>query len=108
MNSVPLPTELNVTVSTITATSISLFWSVPTDPVLTSSEVMWQVSNNGGLTIVAETSGRITDTSYTIEGLESTTVYIITVTVTNKAGNITSTPVKITTNEGLMYYKTYT
>ena len=85
---------------TTTATSISLSWSVPTDQMVTSSEVMWQASNNGGLTTEAETSEKITDTSYTIKGLESSTNYIITVTVNNAAGSNTSSPVRVNTIEG--------
>ena len=101
--SVPLPVEPSVSVVSITATSISLSWRVPTDQRVTSSEVMWQTSSSSGPTTRAEsegTSGSITDTSYTIEGLESNTTYIITVTVTNVAGSTTSPPLNITTTEG--------
>ena len=87
--SVPLPTEPIVSVDTITATSISLSWSVPTDQMVTSSEVMWQESSN---TAEAKSSGKVTMTIYTMDGLESSTKYTITVTVTNKAGNTTSSP----------------
>ena len=69
-----------MSVVSIAATSISLSWSVPSDSVVTSSKVTWQELSNGGIT---STSGSITDTSYTIEELESTTIYNVTVTVAN-------------------------
>ena len=47
------------------------------------------------------TSGSITDTSYTIEELESTTLYTVIVTVTNAAGSSESQP--ITTTTGKLY-----
>ena len=101
--SVPPPVEPSVSVVSITTTSISFSWSVPTNQMVTSSEVMWQASSSGGPTTRAESegsSGRITDTSYTIEDLESSTTYIITVTVTNVAGSTTSQPLMVTTTEG--------
>ena len=100
--SVPLPVEPIVSLGTITATSISLSWSVPRDQMVTTSEVMWQTSSNGGPTARAESEGTssiITDTSYTIVDLESSTTYIITVTVTNAAGSTTSSPLMVTTGE---------
>ena len=71
--------------------------------MVTSSEVMWRTSSKGGSTTRAEnegTSGTITATSYTIEGLESSTTYIITVTVTNVAGSTAGPPLNVTTTEG--------
>ena len=46
-----------------------------------------------------ETSGEITDgsTSYTIMGLESETLYSITVRVTNPAGSSDSQPISVST-----------
>ena len=104
--SVPLPTEPNVTVTTITATSISLSWSVPTDQMVTSSDVMWQVFSPSTEVDSNVTSGRITVTSYihTIKGLKSSTNYAITVTVTNIVGSSTSSPMIITT-EGKYTYE---
>ena len=44
------------------------------------------------------TSGNLTDTlMYTIEGLESTTIYTITVTVSNTAGSTDSQPIIVST-----------
>ena len=91
----------------ITATSISLSWSVPSGSMVTSSEVMWLVFSSGGGSGSAseaedegsETSGSITSTSYTIQELESGTNYSITVTVTNAAGSTVSYPFVIATSE---------
>ena len=101
-SSVLPPSEPIVTVCAITTTSISLSWSVPTDQIVTISEVMWQASHNGGPTSNAETSGRITDTSYTIKELESSASYVFTVTVTNVAGSTTSSPMIVITSEGVV------
>ena len=92
---VPAPT---VSVTSITATSISLSWSVPSGSVVTSYEVMWQAlssgdeaNDDGG----SGTSGSITSTSYTIQELESNTIYSVTVTVINAAGSTVSQPIII-------------
>ena len=85
--------------TSITSTSISLSWSVPSGSVVTSYEVTWQAlssgdqANNDG---DSGTSGSITSTSYTIQELESNTVYSVTVTVTNVAGSTVSQPIIIT------------
>ena len=95
-------------VTSITATSISLSWSVPSGSVVTSSEVMWREASSG---TSEGTSGSLTDTSYTIDQLESTTIYNITVTVSNTAGSTDSQPVIISTSNpyyithyGVMYW----
>ena len=81
---VPAPGQPSVSaVTSITATSISLSLSVPSGSVVTSSEVMWREASSG---TSGGTSGSLTDTSYTIDQLESTTIYNITVTVSNTAG----------------------
>ena len=64
----------------------------PSDSVMTSSKMTWQELNNGGIT---STSGSITDTSCTIEGLKSTTIYSIAVTVDNIFVNNDSHPIII-------------
>ena len=79
--SVPAPGQPSVNVTCITATSITLSWSVPSGSVFTSYEVMWRALSSGDG--VSGTSSSITSTSYTIEELESNTVYSVTVTVTN-------------------------
>ena len=62
---------------------------------MTSSEVRWrETGSDGGVATKADdsegTSSRITDNTYTIEGLMSDTEYTITVTVFNTAGYMTS------------------
>ena len=107
-------------VISITTTSISLSWSVPSDSEVISYEVMWRaLSSDGDSNSTTETedndddndgsgtgmsgdeesgtSGNITDTSYTIENLMKSTSYIITVTVTSVAGSTDSHPIGITT-----------
>ena len=87
---VSLPGQPSVSVTSITATSISLSWSVPSDSVVTSYAVMWRETDSGATEM---TSGSLTDTSYTIEQLDSTTIYTITVTAANQAGNTDSLPI---------------
>ena len=86
---VSVPSRPSVSVGTITATSISLFWSVPSDSMVTSYEVMWRE----GATEI--TSGSLTTTSYTIQQLESNTStnYTIIVLATNIAGSTESLPI---------------
>ena len=94
-----LPGQPTVNVSSISSTSISLSWGLPSGSVVTSYEVMWralssgdEANDDGG----SGTSGSITSTSYTIQELESNTVYSVTVTVTNAAGSTVSQPIIIT------------
>ena len=65
--------------TSVKSTSISLTWSIPSSLVKVESyEVMWQdVTGHPDSDI--ESSGSITETSYIIEGLLTTTVYSITV-----------------------------
>ena len=105
---VPLPGQPSISgVTTITATSISVSWSVPSGSVVTSSEVMWLVFSSGGgsgSTTKADgsgTSGSIASTSYTIQELESGTNYSITVTVANAAGSTVSHPFIISSKTSL-------
>ena len=86
--SVIVPGQPSVNVTSITATSISLSWSVPSGSVVTSYEVMWTSEECD----VDEGSATITDssTSYTIESLREGSSYTITVTATNSAGTVPS------------------
>ena len=96
---VPLPGQPTVNVTSITSTSISLSWSLPSDSVVTSYEVMWRALSSGDEANDdgrSGTSGSITSTSYTIQELESNIVYSVTVTVTNAAGSTVSQPIIIT------------
>ena len=92
---VPVPGQPSVNVTSITSTSISLSWSVPSGSVVTSYEVMWRaLSSNDDRE--SGTSGSITSTSHSIQELESNTVYSVTVTVTNVAGSTVSQTIIIT------------
>ena len=94
--SVSVPGQPTVRVTSTTSTSISLLWSVPNGSDVTSYEVMWQALSSGDDDGGSVTSGSITSTSYTIQELESNTVYSVTVTVTNAAGSTVSQPIIIT------------
>ena len=72
-------------VSAITATSISLSWSVASGSVA-RSEVVWRETDRG----TESSSGSLTGTSYTIDQLESTTIYTVTVRASNVAGTTDS------------------
>ena len=87
----PPPGQPSVTVSSTTATTISLSWSVPSGSVVDSYEVVWE----------RDSSATITDgsTSYTITGLNKNSNYTITVTATNAAGSAPSYRVTIVTEE---------
>ena len=56
---------------------------------------MWRALSNGADDGESGTSGNITSTSYTIQELESNTVYSVTVSVTNGAGSTVSRPIYI-------------
>ena len=91
-----VPGQLTVRVTSTTSTSISLSWNVPSGSVVTSYEVMWralssgdEANDDGG----SETSGSITSTSYTIQELESFTIYNITITAINADGIAISQPI---------------
>ena len=85
MLSVPAPGKVNVVVSGITATSISLSWSVASGSVA-RSEVVWRETDRG----TENSSGSLIGTSYTIDQLESTTIYTVTVRASNVAGTTDS------------------
>ena len=89
----------NVTLGSTTSTSISLSWSVSSDSVVDSFEVMWERNNqrkraNGDQQIFVTRDSKTTN--YTIEKLKSGVRYDITVTAVNGAGR-SSTKVNITT-----------
>ena len=100
MDTLPIPVlvpgQPSVSVTSTTSTSISLSWSVPSGSVMTSYEVMWralssgdEANDDGG----SGTSGSITSTSYTIQELETFTIYNITVTSINDVGITVSKPI---------------
>ena len=94
MCSVTAPGQPSVNVTSITDTSISLSWSVPIGPVVTSYEVLLKEAGSGA---TETTSGILTDTKYTIEMLERSTIYTITVTAMNPTGSTESMPIMIST-----------
>ena len=75
LNSVPLPGQPTVSVNAITATSISLSWSIPSDSVVTSYEVVWEEAG----TETGTSSERLNATKYTIKQLDFSTIYNTTV-----------------------------
>ena len=101
LSSDPPPGQPSVTVSSTTATTISLSWSVPSGSVVDSYEVVWERDTSGECPDEDEGSATITDgsTSYTITGLEEASSYTITVTATNAAGSAASDPVTGMTGE---------
>ena len=90
-------------VSSIKTTSISLSWSVAGLSV-SSSEVMWRDTDRE----IAESSGFLNSTSYTIDQLESSTIYTVTVSVSTVAGTTESQPYIIFTGIGVLVAIEYT
>ena len=88
-----------MSVSSITASSISLSWSVASGSVA-SWEVVWRETDRGN----ESSSGSLTGTSYTIDQLESTTIYTVTVRASNVAGTTDSQPITFSTGECVMCY----
>ena len=95
---VPAPGEVLVSVNSITATSISLSWSVASGRMV-SWEVVWRPTDRG----TESTSDSLPGNTYTIHHLESSTIYTVTVRATNVAGTTDSTPILISTGS---YYST--
>ena len=89
-------------VTSISVTSITISWNTPNGSVVTHSQVVWSVTSG-----IEGTSGNLTETSnYTIEQLDSNTIYNITVTVSNIAGSTNSQPIIVST--GIMFTSLYT
>ena len=87
-------------VSSATATTISLSWSVPNSSV-DNYVVTWKRDNAGECPVKHEGNRHITDgsLSYTIEQLEEDSNYTITLTAVNAAGRAVSVPVTGMTKE---------
>ena len=83
-----------MSVSSITTSSISLYWSVASGSVA-SWEVVWRETDRG----TESSSGSLTGTSYTIDQLEGTTIYTVTVRASNVAGTTDSQPITFSTGE---------
>ena len=86
-----------MSVSSISASSISLSWIVASGSVA-SWEVVWRETDRG----TESSSGSLTGTSYTIDQLESTTIYTVTVRASNVAGTTDSQPITFSTGECVM------
>ena len=65
-----------------------------------SWEVVWRETDRG----TESSSDSLTGTSYTIDQLESTTIYTVTVRATNVAGTTDSQPITFSTGECVMCY----
>ena len=94
---VPGQPSVGVDSTAVTPTSIFLFWSVPSDSVVDSYEVMW--TSDECPDDVDEGSTTTSETSYIIEGLREGTRYTITVSATNSAGTSPSDSVTAETEE---------
>ena len=88
-----------MSVVSISATSISLSWSVSSGGRVDSWEVAVRQADNRGTTI---SSGPLSLTTYTISQLEPTTLYTLTVTATNVAGTTNSTPIIVSTGKSIV------
>ena len=95
---------LEVDVTEKERTSVLISWSVASGSIL-SSEVVWRVltsSSESGESVNQGSSGSITSTKHTIEGLQHESVYNITVTV-NTAGSGSFSQYVITFTGGLEF-----
>ena len=68
--------------------------------LVASWEVVWRETDRG----TESSSGTVTGTSYTIDQLESTTIYTVTVRASNVAGTTDSQPITFSTGECVMCY----
>ena len=68
--------------------------------LVASWEVVWRETDRG----TESSSGSLTGTSYTIDQLESTTIYTVTVRASNVAGTTDSQPITFSTGECVMCY----
>ena len=93
---------LSITVDSTTATSISLSWTISTGSEVTSYEVTWQLS---GSDVIFSATLTGSATGYTVEGLESGSIYSITVTATTTSGTVAGSPLLVST---LMEGESYT
>ena len=82
-----VPGQPTVSLISTTATTISFSWTVPSGSVVTEYLIEWQRDTSVGCSDKDQDSDTITDTSYTINGLEEDSRYTITVTASNTAGS---------------------
>ena len=106
-----VPNQPRVSVQDVSATSISLSWSVPSDSVVTSYEVVWQRDTSGDCPNEDQGNSTLTggSTSYDLVGLEENSRYTVTLTASNEAGSSDrSDPVAETTDKaGKMSFRSY-
>ena len=98
---VTAPKLKTLSIDSTTATTITLRWSVSSDSLVDRYVVMWENSNSAASVTVTITDSSVT--TYTLMELESEATYSITVTASNAAGSTTSTPILVTTTEGMLY-----
>ena len=96
------PRRPNVSVVSVTATSISLSWSVPNGSVVDHYEVTWERDTSGECPDEDEGSTTITDdsTDHTIIDLEEDSTYTITVLVTTIDGLLSASLSETTRKAG--------
>ena len=90
----PRPGQPSVTVTSTTATTISISWSVPSDSLGERYEIMWEREGIRGSATITDGS-----TNYIIMGLEAEANYTITVAASNGAGRADSDPLTVTTGK---------
>ena len=98
---VTAPKPNTFSVDSTTATSITLRWSVSSDSPVDRYVVTSEESNSAASVTVTITDPSVT--TYTLMGLESEATYSITVTASNAIGSTTSTPILVSTTEGMLY-----
>ena len=93
-----VPKLKHFSVDSTTCSYITLRWSIS---LVDRYVVMWEESNSAASVTVTITDPSAT--TYTLMGLESEATYSITVTASNAAGSTTSTPILVSTTEGICY-----
>ena len=89
-------TDTNISPDTITACSFVIQWSEPSgDPVCGTVWYTVTISTEGGILIITDNT---TMTNYSITGLNSSTLYSVSVTASNNAGSSDTTGRSFITN----------
>ena len=99
------PSQPNVSVTSVTTTSISLSWT-HTGLDVKSYEVFWRLSEESIRTSVIISD--VATTTYTIMGLQSASSYIITVNATNAFASSSSSPIDVSTDAEREHTHTHT
>ena len=94
-------TDLSIPPDTISACSIVVQWSRPSnDPVCGTVWYTVTISSEGGVMIITDNT---TMTSYDVTGLNDNTVYHVSVTASNNAGSSSSVTMVTMTNSNGEY-----